>query len=65
MSSKCRNVQKLDVDFYGKNFKGLRGRRKQIHQKREIWKIRGWGFHATREYIETSTDLTADSDDRG
>jgi hypothetical protein len=63
MGSKGRNVKKLDVDDPDPKMGSPRGYLKRILQSRETWKIRGWGFRATREYVETSTYLSEKEDD--
>lgn len=65
MRSKCGNVQKLDVDVSDRILESLSGQLIQIRQSRETWTIRGWGFRATREHVETSANVAEDSNDRG
>lgn len=63
MSSKRGNVQILDVRLCDQNPTAPGENPGQIRQTREVWKISGWGFRATREHIETSVQTSAASTD--
>jgi hypothetical protein len=49
-------VQQPDISKHG-FLTRLSGGLTRIVQTRETWKLRGWGFAASRERVETTTEM--------
>jgi hypothetical protein len=59
------DVQQLDATVPLRFVGRLSGTLRRIRQVRETWKLSGWGFKASRERIETDSEMAeADRNDR-
>jgi hypothetical protein len=51
------DVKKLDIDFPSAVFSRLSGTLRRIRQTRETWNLSFWGMKASREHVETTTEM--------
>lgn len=51
-------VQKLDIGAPGALFGRISGTLHRIRQIRETWNLSVWGVRASRERVETTTELS-------
>jgi hypothetical protein len=51
------NVKKLDIGIPAAVFGRLSGTLHRIRQTRETWNLSFWGMKASREHVETTTEM--------
>jgi hypothetical protein len=64
MLQKIGDVQKLDMKFTSLKLRNFSRTLRSLTQLREVWLVRGWGFHVSRERTETTVQLTDHSNAR-
>jgi hypothetical protein len=61
MRKSAGNVQKLDIPIPSTLLGRISGTLRRIQQTRETWTLSWWGIKASRERVETTTELASEA----